>query len=75
MPRHTRKRQRTEDERINDDLEKDEEEKHLESMLFGKKFTSTSKEINEVPNNDGGNDLSNMLDSDVSPSFKFNLIY
>lgn len=77
MPRHARKRQKIHDERDVEPeyVEKDDEEKRLESLLFGTKFASSAIDMEKAEEgnlNTGGNDLGNLLDSDVS-FFKFSM--
>lgn len=81
--KHTRKRQKTvrSDAQplgavvsLLDDAEKDDEERRLESVLFGKPFVSTSKDELDSDSDEAelqdvaGREFENLLDSDVSYS-------
>ena len=86
MGKHARKRLKTENPvaplgsrvSLTDDANKDDEERRLESLLFGVPFVPSVKghktiltisdDEEEVPA-DGGAELENMLDTDVSFSY------
>ncbi|KAG6828730.1 hypothetical protein H0H92_006918 [Tricholoma furcatifolium] len=79
MARHPRKKQKTSQEVqhiqplgenvLTNDALKDDEERRLESMLFGTRFLPTSKDTGVSDEEDaheyGGNVLNNLLDSDL----------
>lgn len=88
MAKHSRKRQRTDGSvqeaarplgtqiSLTDDASKDDEERKLESLLFGVPFVpSTKKNADALPGSDsekdavenvaGGAELKNLLDTDV----------
>lgn len=72
MVKHPRKRQKTTSEdpglaALLDDASKDDEERRLESMLFGTKFVpGTSANDAEIePEVVGGREMQNLLDTDV----------
>ncbi|KAJ7746592.1 WD40-repeat-containing domain protein [Mycena metata] len=70
MPKHPRKRQRTADDSYGlqdalvDDASKDDEERRLESLLFGAKFIP-STENNFIPQDGGSKAMQNLTDTDL----------
>ncbi|KAJ7183100.1 WD40 repeat-like protein [Mycena filopes] len=73
MPKHSRKRQRTADDSYSvqhalvDDASKDDEERRLESLLFGTKFVP-STETNLAPQDGGSKEMQNLTDTDKTTS-------
>ncbi len=78
MPKNPKKRQRLNGssqkksqasatlERLLDDASKDDEERRLESMLFGVPYVTSLKDsIPEGEDEDGGRPMAALLDSDV----------
>ena len=76
MGKHAHKRQKTGKESpiplgsnaLTDEASKDDEERRLESLLFGTKFVSRN-EVDEQDQVDGGKELQNLIDTDVRFSF------
>jgi U3 small nucleolar RNA-associated protein 18 len=71
MPKHPRKRQKTTNDSYDvqralvDDSSKDDEERRLESLLFGTKFVPSA----QVPQDVGSKELQNLTDTDVIISY------
>jgi hypothetical protein len=71
MPKHPRKRQKTTNDSYDvqralvDDSSKDDEERRLESLLFGTKFVPSAQVLQDV----GSKELQNLTDTDVINSY------
>jgi U3 small nucleolar RNA-associated protein 18 len=71
MPKHPRKRQKTTNDSYDvqralvDDSSKDDEERRLESLLFGTKFVPSAQVLQDV----GSKELQNLTDTDVIISY------
>ncbi|KAJ6612263.1 WD40-repeat-containing domain protein [Mycena sp. CBHHK59/15] len=71
MPKHPRKRQKTSDDSASatrkalvDDANKDDEERRLESLLFGTKFVP-SAQVPAAHEDSGSRELQNLIDTDL----------
>ncbi|KAJ6460371.1 WD40-repeat-containing domain protein [Mycena vitilis] len=68
MPKHPRKRQKTDASSVQralvDDANKDDEERRLESLLFGTKFVP-SAQVQPVLQDSGSKEMQNLTDTDL----------
>ncbi|KAK7032907.1 Methyltransf-2 domain-containing protein [Favolaschia claudopus] len=71
MPKHPRKRQKTANDAsdvqnpLSNDASKDDEERRLESLLFGTKYVAASTEFDLRPDNSVSKEMQNLRDTDL----------